>query len=277
VFSSFSTNLVPDDTNEGSDIFVRDRVLATTTRISVYSGGVEGDGDAFRPSISADGRYVAFDADMWNLVWGDTNDVFDIFVHDSADNTTSRVSVDDAGTQANGASQRPALSSDGRYVSFESEASNLVAGDTNGSSDVFAHDTQSGATARVSIDNGGAEGNNDSLRSAISADGRFVAFESQASNLVAGDTNRFTDVFLRDTTAVATPPPPAPPVRCRVPRVVGLRLATARSRIHKANCTVGRVRRARSLRRVGRVLGQSPRAGKRLARAAKVNLVVGRR
>ncbi len=276
-FSSFATNLVADDTNDGSDVFVRDRQTGTTTRVSVYNGGIEGDGDAFRPSISGDGRFVAFDSDMWDIVWGDTNDAFDVFVHDVQGNTTARASVDDTGAQAGGGSMRPSLSPDGRFVSFESEASNLVAGDTNGASDVFVHDNQSGATTRVSVDSAGAEGNNDSLRSSISADGRFVAFESQAANLVARDSNRFTDVFVRDTTAAPAPPPPAPPAQCRVPRVIGIRLVTARSRIRKANCRVGRVRRARARRHVGRVVAQSPAAGARLAKGAKVNLVVGRR
>ena len=143
---------------------------------------------------------------------------------------------------------------------------------------MFVHDNLSGATTRVSVDNVGTEGNNDSLRSAISADGRLVAYESEASNLVAGDSNRFTDVFLRDTEAPLPPPPPAPRVQCRVPKVGGLLLATARRRIVKANCRVGRVRRARSRRAlVGRVLAQSPRAGSRRPKGTKVNLVVGRR
>ena len=106
------------------------------------------------------------------------------------------------------------------------------------------------------------------------ADGRLVVFESDATNLVAGDSNQFTDVFVNDPSALA-PPPPAP-ARCIVPRVVGFRLATARTRIVRAKCRVGRVRRARS-RRVGRVLSQSPRARSVRPRGTRVNLVVGRR
>ena len=113
------------------------------------------------------------------------------------------------------------------------------------------------------------------MRPAISADGRLVVFESDASNLVAGDSNHFTDVFLNDPSANA--PPPAQTVRCIVPRVVGLRLATARKRIGRAHCRVGRVRRARSRHRVGRVLSQSPKARSVRPRGTKVNLVVGRR
>ncbi len=273
VFSSFAFNLVADDINEGSDVFVRDLQGQTTTRVSVYEGGFEAEGDSLRPAISADGRIVAFDSDAWNLAWGDTNDVFDVFVHDRDTGVTTRVSVDDSGTQADGASLRPALSADGRYVAFYTEAANLVAGDTNGASDVLIYDRQSGAEKRVSVAGGGVEANGDSLRPALSADGRVVVFESNAPNLVVGDSNDFTDVFLHDRNRSSSP---RAVVRCRVPRVIGLRLAVARTRIGRANCKVGRVRRARS-RRVGKVLSQSPNAGAVRARGTKVNLTVGRR
>jgi Tol biopolymer transport system component len=276
VFSSYALNLIPDDTNDGADVFVHDRQDGTTKRVSVYEGNVEADGDSLRPVISADGRFVAFDSDAYNLAWGDTNEVFDVFVHDRQIGVTTRVSVDDGGGQANALSLRPALSADARFVAFYSEATDLVVGDTNAVSDVIVHDRESGATTRVSVDDRFAQGNGDSLRPALSANGRVVAFESDATNLVAGDSNRFSDVFARDLTAVPPPPPAPPPARCRVPRVIGLRLATAKARIRRANCRVGRVRRARS-RRVGRVLRQSPRAGVRRARGARVNLVVGRR
>lgn len=274
-FTSFAPNLIPSDTNDGSDVFVRDLQASTTTRASEYQGGFEADGDSLRPAISADGRFVAFDSDAWNLAWGDTNDAFDVFVKDRQTDIVTRVSVDDNGAQSDGASLRPALSGNGRYVAFSSEAPNLVPGDTNGAADVIEHDRRSGATKRVSVAGGGGESNGDSLRPALSADGRLVVFESDASNLVAGDSNRFTDVFLHDPSG-STPPPPPPPVRCVVPRVVGLRLSVARARIGRANCRVGSVRRARS-RRAGKVLSQSPRAGSRRPRGAKVNLVVGRR
>jgi len=275
-FTSFSTNLTGADANDASDVFVRDLQAATTTRASEYTGGYEADGDNLRPAISADGRFVAFDSDAWNLAWGDTNDAFDVFVKDRQTDTLTRVSVDDAGAQSDGASIRPSLSADGRVVAFYSDAANLVSGDTNGAADVIVHDRRSRATKRVSVVGGGGEANGDSVRPALSADGRLVAFESDASNLVAGDSNGFTDIFLHDPVAAA-PPPPAPPVRCVVPRVIGMRLATARARIGRANCRVGRVRRARSRRRAGKVLSQSPRAGSLRPRGARVNLVVGRR
>ena len=276
-FSSFADNLILGDTNEGSDIFVRDRLTGTTTRVSVYAGDIEAEGDALRPSISADGRYVAFDSDDWDLVWGDTNDVFDVFVHDRQTGYTTRVSVDDSGVQADGPSYRPSISGDGRFVAFYTEAANLVPGDTNGAQDVILADRLSGAAKRVSLAGGGAEGNADSVRPALSADGKLVAFESDASNLAAGDTNAFTDVFLQDRVAAAPPPPKA--AKCVVPRVIGMRLAIARRKIAKANCKVGRIRRAkvRSSRRIGKVLSQSPRSGLTRPKGTNVNLVLGRR
>jgi Tol biopolymer transport system component len=274
-FASFADNLVPLDGNESSDVFVRDLQAGTTARVSEYQGGFESDFDSLRPSLSADGRFVAFDSDAANLAWGDTNDAFDVFIKDRQTDILTRVSVDDAGAQADGASIRPSLSADGRFVAFYSEAPNLVPGDTNGAADVILHDTRSGATRRVSVVGGGGEANGDSVRPALSADGRIVVFESDASNLVAGDSNRFTDIFLHDPVAAA-PPPPAPQVRCVVPRVIGLRLAVARARIGRANCLVGRVRRARS-RRVGKVLAQNPKAGAVRPRGTKVKLTVGRR
>jgi PASTA domain/WD40-like Beta Propeller Repeat len=185
------------------------------------------------------------------------------------------VSVDDSGTQANGESFRPSISGDGRYVAFYSEATDLVAGDTNGVTDVFVYDRRSGALKRMSIAAGGDDGNGDSLRPAIDGSGRLAVFESDASNLVPGDSNRFTDVFVRDPLGT---PPPAPPVKCVVPRVIGMRLAVARKKIGTANSIVGRVRRARAAKtRVGKVLSQSPKAGAVRKRGTKVNLVVGRR
>ena len=275
-FTTFASNLIGFDDNESSDVFVRDLQAGATTRVSEYPGGFQAEGDSLRPAISADGRYVAFDSDAWNLVWGDTNDAFDVFLHDRATGSTTRVSVDDSGLQSDGGSFRPTLSGDGRYVAYYSDASNLVAGDTNGASDVMLFDRLSGATRRVSVANGGGEANGSSLRPALSANGALVVFESDATNLVPGDTNQFTDVFAHDPTAPAPPPPAV--LRCVVPRVIGMRLAVARARIGRANCRVGSVRRARAKpKKAGKVLSQSPRAGTVLARGSKVKLVVGRR
>jgi Tol biopolymer transport system component len=276
VFTSFASNLVSFDDNEGSDVYVRDLQAGTTTRVSEYTGGFQAEGDSLRPAISADGRYVAFDSDAWNLVWGDTNDVFDVFVHDRLTGYTTRVSIDDSGGQSDGGSFRPSLSANGRYVAYYSDASNLVAGDLNGSSDVILFDRSSGAARRVSVVGGGGEANNSSLRPVLSGDGRLVVFESDASNLVAGDSNQFTDIFVHDR-AAATPVPP-PTIRCVVPKVIGMRLATARARIGRANCRVGSVRRVRTkAKKRGKVVSQNPKAGSVKDRGFKVKLVVGRR
>jgi Tol biopolymer transport system component len=196
-FASGATNLVSGDTNWSADVFVRDRQSGTTERVSVDSLGAQGNGTSVAPSISADGRYVAFSS-LASLVSGDTNFDDDVFVHDRQGGTTERVSVDSFGTQGNSDSYAPSISADGRYVAFWSRATNLVGGDTNGAYDVFIRDRQSGTTERVSIDSLGAQGNGDSRYPSISADGRYVAFHSVATNLVGGDTNGWLDVFVRD-------------------------------------------------------------------------------
>ena len=197
-FRAVATNLVPGDTNAAADVFVRDRQLGTTERVSVDSLGGQGNGASDVPSMSADGRYVAFFSSATNLVAGDTNGVIDIFVRDRQAGTTVRVNVDSGGAQADGDSYSAVLSGDGRYVAFGSIATNLVAGDTNAAVDVFVRDLPSGTTERVSVDSSGAQGNAASTAGLISADGRFVVFESGASNLVAGDTNTKHDTFVRD-------------------------------------------------------------------------------
>ena len=198
-FGSWATNLVPGDSNGTVDVFVRDRQNGTTERVSVSSGGAQGNGDCVPSSISADGRYVAFGSNSGNLVPGDTNGCWDIFVRDRLAGTTERVSISTAGVQGDINSQECTISADGRFVAFQSYATNLVPGDTNGSPDIFVRDRQSGTTERVSVSSGGAQGNfgaNSTL--SISADGRFVSFSSLSNNLVAGDTNAVDDVFLRD-------------------------------------------------------------------------------
>ena len=128
---------------------------------------------------------------------GDTNGYLDVFVRDRKLHRTSLVSVDSAGVQGNNDSYEPAISVDGRYVAFESDASNLVAGDTNGYADVFVRDRKLHGTHLVSVDSAGVQGNNDSYDPAISANSRYVAFDSNASDLVAGDSNAAADVFVR--------------------------------------------------------------------------------
>jgi Tol biopolymer transport system component len=145
---------------------------------------------------------VAFQSEASNLVAGDTNAASDIFVRDTQTNTTTRVSVASDGTQTNAGSvtDRPSISADGRYVAFHSTATNLVASEVNGATDVFVKDTQTGTTTRVSVIPASTTGgNNSSTNANLSADGRYVVFQSVATNLVAGDTNGVQDVFRRDT------------------------------------------------------------------------------
>ena len=216
-FHSDASNLVPGDTNtcaslpnvppgECPDVFVHDRLTGQTTRVSVASDGTQGDDQSFRAAISADGRFVAFVSLASNFVPGDTNALVDVFVHDRQTGQTSRVSVASDGTQATGASFEPSISADGRSVAFSSEASNLVPHDTNGRSspglgqDVFVHDRLTGQTTRASVASspGLHQANGPSLTPSISADGRFVAFSSDATNLVPHDTNRIEDIFAHN-------------------------------------------------------------------------------
>jgi Tol biopolymer transport system component len=197
-FISDATNLVPGDTNAAADVFVHDLDTGITQRVSVASAGTQANDDVFTLSLSANGRFVAFGSYATNLVAGDTNDVIDVFVHDRDTGTTERVSVATAGTQANDESFSPAISSAGRFVAFQSDATNLVLIDTNNKSDIFVHDRLTGSTERVSVASDGTQANGDSISPAISSDGRFVAFSSEASNLVAGDTNNKADIFVHD-------------------------------------------------------------------------------
>ena len=168
------------------------------------SAGAQQNGASHDPVISGDGRYVAFRSSATNLVAGDTNGQRDVFVRDRQTGVTSRVSVSSAGGQGSGGSDDPAISDDGRYVAFQSDATNLVAGDTNAATDVFLHDRQTGATTRVSVSSTGVQGNAASDDAAISGDGSTVAWESAATNLVADDTNAKQDIFVHDVATGAT-------------------------------------------------------------------------
>lgn len=201
-FQSDATNLVPGDTNGVTDVFVVSRRTGKIERVSLGRKGAEANGICMFPMISGDGRYVTFTSDASNLVPGDTNGTVDIFVYDRFTRRTTRVSVASNGSEANGGGVFSSISPDGRFVAFQSDADNLVPGDTNGFPDVFLHDRVRHTTIRVSVDSNGNQGNGVSAlpdgQSLVSAYGRDVAFVSTADNLVPGDTNSTGDIFVRD-------------------------------------------------------------------------------
>ena len=198
-FESYASNLVTGDTNGAGDVFVHNMQTGTTVRVSVDSSGVQGDGQSSYPSLSANGRFVAFESDATNLVAGDTNGSTDIFVHDLLTGTTQRATVDSTGVQANSASHLASISADGRFVAFESYASNLVGLDNNSVLDIFVHDFQTGATLLASVGTAGNKSiNQNSVAPSISQDGRFVAFHSFANDLVGDTADTLANIFLRD-------------------------------------------------------------------------------
>ena len=228
-FLSSATNLsnnVGEDTNGAADVFVRDRELGTTERVSVANDtgtqaadGVDASIDATL-GISADGRYVAFASFSNDLVPGDTNECengetlggcADVFVRDRMTGVTERVSVGPGGLQGDGNSRFPRISDDGRYVAFASSATNLLGpgNDTNGIDDVFVHDRVTHTTERVSVGNDGQEAvgaDAEDRHLDMSPDGRYVVFDFRSTNLPNGDTHvgPQLDVFVRDRVAGTT-------------------------------------------------------------------------
>lgn len=195
-FSSVATNLVAGDTNGASDVFVRNLQTGQTSRINLTYNGTEPEVGAYGQVISADGRFVAYSSPSDELVLNDTNDVADVFVRNLQTAQTSRISISSSGAQGNGLSYVTSISEDGRFVVFESMASNLVTGDTNNAFDVFVHDRQTGETTRVSVSAGGAQGNDASREGIITPSGSYIVFYSLASNLVANDNNNNEDIFV---------------------------------------------------------------------------------
>jgi Tol biopolymer transport system component len=194
-FESDATNLAAGTV--GRQVYVRDRVAGTTSAVSVSSSGAVGYSGSKDPSLSADGRFIAFGSSASNLVPGDTNGELDVFVHDRTTRTTRRVSVSSSGTQGNDQSLDPAISADGHWVVFQSFASNFVLGDTNGVADVFRYNLDSGLISIVSKLLGGGLANGASRAPSVSGNGNRIAFESDATNLVNYDTNGVKDVFVR--------------------------------------------------------------------------------
>lgn len=207
-FALFSTDrpgLVTGDTDGRYDLFVRDIAAGTTVRLRTGVGGAlsEGGGGPFETAISADGRYVSFVSSATNLLPGGSSGQH-VYVHDRRDGTTVQADRGRAGEQADDSSNGGEIAANDRFATFESQAGNLVVSDTNGKIDVFLRDLAAGTTAIVSVGEGGAESRGTSFNPRVSGDGRFVAFSSTASNLVAGDTNNRIDVFVRDMHAGVT-------------------------------------------------------------------------
>lgn len=194
-FASDAANLVSGDTNGVTDIFVRDLVKKKTTRVSLSSDGIQGNKASYWPYISTDGRYVTFTSEADNLDSPDANGVGDVFVHDNKTGKTKMISRAVDGTAGNDFSFWSSISSDGRYVAFMSSATNLVQSDLNGSWDIFVRDDQTGQTRLVSQGYDGSQANSQSEYPVISADGRYVAFASDATNILQTDNTGFRDVF----------------------------------------------------------------------------------
>ncbi|MEV2237136.1 hypothetical protein [Micromonospora sp. NPDC049891] len=196
-FTSPAADLVPGDTNGQQDVFVRDRATGRTERVSVARHGGSADDYSISPAISADGRYVAFASAATNLVPGDTNRVTDVFVRDRLTGRTERVSARPGSAPGGGASDRPTISADGRFVGFYSAATNLLPGDTNHVEDVFVRDRLTDRVERLSVTITGGQTDEPSGDPRLSADGRYLVFTSLATNLVPGDDNGDLDVYGR--------------------------------------------------------------------------------
>jgi Tol biopolymer transport system component len=203
--------LEPGDTNAARDVYVYDRTTNATTRVSAAPGGNEGPGGSFSPSLSSDGRYVAFWSNSANLVDGDTNGAPDVFVGDREGGAIERVSVASDSTESDAPSSDPSISPDGRWVAFWSAATTLVPNDTNDLRDVFLHDRDTHSTALVSVASDGSQSDADSYSPNVAAGNGVVAFDSGATNLVRGDTNRGSDIFVHTESPPAPPPSEPPP------------------------------------------------------------------
>lgn len=213
VFNTTASNMVSGDINNVADLFVKNIVSGTTTRVSITNaGGQVSIGTPINDvSISDNGQFIAFPSADPNLVAGDTNGIEDIFVRDTGSNTTMRINVSTSGQQANASYNADSypldISADGRYVVFASLATNLVASDSNAVSDIFLRDRNSNITTRVNVLNS-LQANNPSYFARISKNGAFVAFASTATNLASPDTNNTVDIFVTQISTATTPAVP---------------------------------------------------------------------
>lgn len=200
VFTASGAGIAPGPSSARLQVYLRDRQAGTTRLVSVSGTGRPDNRGSGNPFVSDDGQIVAFESRATNLVPADTNNLGDVFVRNLRLGTTTRISVGPGRTQASESSSVAGISADGRLIAFFSEASDIVRGDTNGTSDVFVYDRGSGTTRRVSLGVSGQQANDLSIggdASIISADGSTVGFSSTASNLVPNDTAGQTDVFVR--------------------------------------------------------------------------------
>src|SRR5262249_12921335 len=201
-FTDKASNLVPGDTNGLRDVFLRDLTTNQTELVSLAYDGSLGNADSFiAPSagaISSDGRYVAFNSDATNLIPGHTNARVDAFIRDRLLGTTTVVDVSSGGVLGNSGGGVSSMSHDGRFVAFTSTSTNLVPGPTGDLTHVFVRDRLLEMTEIVDVASDGTLANGSPRETSISADGRFIVFQSSADNLVPGDTNGFMDVFVRD-------------------------------------------------------------------------------
>ena len=199
VFESDASNLVAADSNDRSDVFLKDLQSGAIQRASTGTNQQQANGDSFNPSISTDTRYVLFESVASNLVENDTNVASDIFLKDVLTGAIERVSTNAFGLQGNGASYGSSFSADGRQVLFASAASNLVANDTNGKADIFIKNLDSGSVIRVNTAANGAQDDGTAYSATISGNGRYVAFASSGATLVPGDADdTVLDVFVKD-------------------------------------------------------------------------------
>ena len=192
-YQSWASNIVQNDNNGTVDIFAYDRRTQTNVRVSVDSSGNEGDGWSYPPEVSPDERFVVFSSDATNL---SSSGISGVFLHDLASGTTRHVSPTTDGKNPTKYISASDVSAFGSLVVFSSQAKNLVLGDTNGVSDVFLHNVNTGETRILSRSATGQLGNGSSYSPTITADGRYVAFSSSATNLVANDTNGQSDIFV---------------------------------------------------------------------------------
>jgi hypothetical protein len=208
-FESDASNLVDGDTNNATDVFLRDLAAGTTTRVSIASDGSEADGRSTLLAISSDGGRILFLSYADNLVAGDTNWFSDLFLRDVVAGTTQRVSTAADGSEADAGAWSGGMSRDGGVVVFDSWSDNLVSGDTNNASDAFVKDLATGVVVRASVDSNGGElshglGYYTGYGSSISGDGALVLFSTNQPDLAPNDTNGVFDTFLRDLAAGTT-------------------------------------------------------------------------